>query len=178
MSFDGSLSSLGRAGHWASTTLIGAILAAIALGVEPPAAGSKAALWLPAAVFGTVLMSWLLMRQHDRRLCEQCAASMPLNAAEVASAYRRRFAVAHAQRRTVVGYLVALIAANLLLIGGTTPGRIAWAVAQSSMVYLVLAYSSHRRFQPWCPQCRNDGGGEGEFDPPRPLPSGGGGRIG
>jgi hypothetical protein len=136
------------------------------------------ALWLPGALFATVIFAWLLMRQHDRRLCERCATSMPLNAAEVATRHHYRFSTAHAQRSTIVSYLFVLVTANLLLISGSTSGRLAWAVIESSMVYLVLAYSSHRRFQPWCPRCRQDGGGQGEFDAPMPLPSGGGGRLG
>jgi hypothetical protein len=178
VSYDHSLPGIGRAGHWASSVLIWSIIAAVALGVVPLPAGTPGAMWLPLALFAIVIGSWLLMRQHDRRLCEHCAQSMPLNAAEVAAAYRYRFATAHANRRTIVSYLVVLIGANVLLVAGGQPGRYLWALIQLSMVYLVLAYSSHRRFQPWCPQCRNDGGGgDSWIDAPEPTPSGGG-RIG
>jgi hypothetical protein len=173
MSFDHSASAVGRVGHLASTGLIVSILAAIAVGVAPPPAGSATALLLPLLLFSTVIMCWMLMRSHDRRLCEQCARSMPLNAAKVASTYGRRFALAHAGRRTIATYLVVLIASNLLLVEGGA-GRWAWAAVQSSMIYLVLAYSAHRRFQPWCPACRNDGGGQSFTDAPDPIPSGGG----
>jgi hypothetical protein len=103
---------------------------------------------------------------------------MPLNAAEVAAAYRFRFAAAHASRRTIVAYLIVLIGANFLLVVGGQPGRYVWALTQLSMIYLVLAYSSHRRFQPWCRRCRNDDGGGGSWlDAPEPTPTGGG-RVG
>jgi hypothetical protein len=144
-----------RWGHYGSSVLVAAIAAAIALGVYPPPAGSSIALLLPVALFAVVIFSWLLMRDHDRRLCEFCVSSMPLEAAEIASQLHRRFTLAHLgeRRQLVVGYLIVLIGANGLLLIGPA-GRVGWAVVESSMIYLVLAYSSHRRFQPWCPQCR------------------------
>jgi hypothetical protein len=176
MSFDGDLSAVGRIGHLASSALVVAIVGAIALGLAPPPAGSPMALLLPLALFAMVIGCWMLMRGHDRRLCERCARAMPLNAAQVATAYRNRFALAHADRRFVAGYLLALLASNLLLLGGPAE-RIGWAGAQSTMIYLVLADTSHRRFQPWCPTCRNDGGGQSWSDAPDPIPFGGG-RLG
>ena len=98
-------------------------------------------------------------------------ASMPLNAAEQAGRYQRRFWMAHtgAEQRFLIPYLVVLLGSNFF--PGTT-GRIAWAAIQSSMIYLILSYSTHRRLQPWCPWCSDGGGGEEREDPvrPRPLP--------
>jgi hypothetical protein len=135
--------------------LIASIAAAIGLGVYPPPAGTSLALLLPVLLFGLVIFSWLLMRDHDRRLCEFCVSSMPLDAAEIASQLHRRFTLAHLgeRRQLVVGYLIVLVGANGLLLIGPV-GRVGWAIIESSMIYLVMAYSSHRRFQPWCPQCR------------------------
>jgi hypothetical protein len=150
------------------------ITAAIALGVWPPPAGTSIALLLPVTVFAVVIASWLAMRQHDRRLCEACAWAMPLNAAEVAARYQSRFAVAHAgqNRPLVFAYLIVLLGSNVVLVDGLA-GRIGWAVVQSSMIYLVLAYSSHRRFQPWCPRCDGGGGGDDRVEVPDPVPHGG-----
>jgi hypothetical protein len=168
--------SAARWGHWGSSILVVCILAAIALGVQPPPAGTPMAMYLPLLLFAFVIMSWIYMRQHDRRLCELCMRAMPLDASLVASRFQRRFAVAHASasRKLVGFYLVLLIGSNFLLPFGLV-GRIFWAVTQSSMIYLVLAYSSHRRFQPWCPRCTDGGGGGGEdeVDVPDPLPQGG-----
>jgi hypothetical protein len=160
----------------ASSALIVAIAAAIVVGVFPLPAGSTLSICVPLLLITVVITSWLKMRDHDRRLCEWCMTSMPLNAAEVAGRLRRRFAIAHsaARRRVVVAYLVVLVGSNGLL-WLNLPGRLGWAVVQSSMIYLVLASTSHRRFQPWCPQCRDDGGGEDRVDRPQPLPSGGAG---
>jgi hypothetical protein len=67
----------------------------------------------------------------------------------------------------LIPYLVVLIGSNFAT---TTAGRIGWAVVQSSMIYLILAYTTHRRLQPWCPWCRSDGGGEHEDVSPPPPP--------
>jgi hypothetical protein len=145
-------------GHWGSRVLIASVLCAIALGVRPLPATSPLAAILPVALIALVLLSWRRMREHDRRLCELCVKSMPLEVAEIAARMHFRFTLAHLgeRRKIVVSYLAILVASNGLLLIGPI-GRLSWGVIQLSMIYLVLAYSSHRRFQPWCPQCQ---GGE------------------
>ncbi len=128
------------------------------------------AVTVPIALFGVLVLSWLLMRQHDRRLCELCMLSMPLNPSEQATRYKRRFWMAHgaAESRLMAPYLVVLIGSNFAT---TTPtGRLCWAMIQLSMVYLILSYSTHRRLQPWCPWCSEDGGGDHVADVPPVLP--------
>jgi hypothetical protein len=154
-------------GHFAPELLSVSIVAAIAVGLRPPS--GPLMLTLPAALMLFVVASWLCMRRHDRRLCEQCAASMPLNAAERAGRYQRRFWLAHAasEPRYLVPYLIVLIGSNF---APGTFGHIVWAVAQSSMIYLIVSHSSHRRLQPWCPTCRTDGGGSHNVqDTPDPI---------
>jgi hypothetical protein len=152
-----------RWGHFGSAGLTISVVATIMLVLRPPAATGGSALIAPAIILAFALISWRAMRQHDRRLCEACARSMPLNTAEVAARYRMRFAVAHAAsvKWIVISYLVVLVGSDVVLLPGAVNERLVWAAIQSTMVYLVLAYSSHRRFQPWCPQCR---GGHGERD--------------
>lgn len=168
-----------RVGHWGPQILIGSILATIALVIRPLPYDSPAATLLPVCLFVLVIGSWLLMRHHDRRLCERCLSSMPLNAAEVAARHHRRLAVTHlgSDRRLVIGYLAVLIGSNVLLAEATVlPGRLGaylWAAIQATMIYLVLSYSTHRRLQPWCARCNGRGGGEREdSDAPQPQPSG------
>ena len=178
-SFDVSLPwpirAANRWGHWGAQLLIGAILATIALVLKPLPYDNPIATMAPIALFLLVVASWLLMRQHDRRLCENCIASMPLNASELAARYRRRLTVAHlgSNLRVVIPYFVVLIGSNFFLLGSNllpgTLGEYTWAAIQSTMIYLVLAYSTHRKLQPWCPQC--NGGGDG-VDAPDPVPSG------
>jgi len=143
-------------GHLAPELLCGAIVAVIIVGLQPP----PGLLLLPVSValISFVVATWLLMRRHDRGLCEQCVAAMPLDAAAAAVRYRRRFWMAHtgSERRFLVPYLAVLIGSNF---APGTLGRIGWAVVQASMIYLIMSQVTHRRLQPWCPWCSAGGGG-------------------
>jgi hypothetical protein len=157
-----------RWGHSAHLVLSAAIVAVILIGLFPTAGALS--LTVPVLVLGVVITSWLLMRQHDRRLCEQCAAAIPLNPAERAARYRRMFRLTHcgSEPRYLIPYLAVLIGSNFAT---TTVGRIGWAIVQSSMIYLIMAHTAHRRLQPWCPWCSGgDGGGEHEDVAPPPPP--------
>jgi hypothetical protein len=155
-------------GHYASDMLIAAIVAVVA--VQFVTLDPFVVLAVSLTLFAFVLLSWLLMREHDRRLCEQCVLAMPLNPAEQATRYRRRFWMAHtgAEPRFLVPYFIVLISSNFAT--GTTIGRVGWAFIQLSMVYLILSQSTHRRLQPWCPWCSGGGGGEEVDETPPVLP--------
>jgi hypothetical protein len=156
-----------RLGHHANEILIVSIVAVVGLGLHPlPGAF---AFTVPIAVFGVVLLSWLLMRQHDRRLCERCVLSMPLNPSEQSIRYKRRFWMAHtgSEPRFLIPYLIVLISSNFAT---STVGRIGWAVVQLSMIYLIQSSTTHRRLQPWCPWCSGGGGGEEVDETPPVLP--------
>ena len=156
-----------RLGHHAGEVLILAIAGVIIVGLHP--LPGVFALTGALALILVVLVSWLAMRRHDRRLCEQCVAAMPLNPSEQATRYRRRFWTAHSlsEPRYLLPYLTVLIGSNFATSG---PGRVAWALIQSSMIYLIAAQATHRRLQPWCPWCREDGGGEHVAEEPPVLP--------
>lgn len=155
-------------GHHANEVLIASIVASVALGLKP--LPGLLQLTVPIAVFAVIVLSWILMRQHDRRLCDLCLLSMPLNPSEHAARYGRRFWMAHtgSEPRFLVPYLVVLIGSNFAT---STPGRLCWAAVQLSMVYLIMAYSTHRRLQPWCPWCSEGGGGDHVEDLPPVLPN-------
>ena len=154
-------------GHHAAQLLIGAIVAVVMLPFLP--LPGVFVFTLPLALFGFVILCWVLMRQHDRRLCELCMLSMPLNPSEQSVRYKRRFWVAHSggEPRVVVPYLIVLIGSNFVI---DTITRIGWALIQSTMIYLIMSYSTHRRLQPWCPWCRGDGGGGREDEDATPPP--------
>ncbi len=156
-------------GHFAPEALCLSIVGAVMIGLRPP--DGALMLTAPIALMTVVLVSWLLMRRHDRRLCEQCMSSMPLNAAEQAVKYQRRFWMAHtgSEKRFLIPYLVVLIGSNFF---PGTWGRVAWAAIQLTMIYLILSNVAHRRFQPWCPWCSSGGGGSEREDDttPPPLP--------
>ncbi|WP_375492306.1 hypothetical protein [uncultured Jatrophihabitans sp.] len=156
-----------RFGHHAGTMLITSIVAVVYIGLFPPQGVLMFA--VPLAVFTFVIVSWLLMRQHDRRLCEQCASHMVLNPAQLAQRQKFRLHLAHvgAQPRFVVPYFAVLIGTNFL----TGPvGRGLWALATLSLAYLVMSQTAHRRLQPWCPWCSDGGGGEEVDETPPVLP--------
>jgi hypothetical protein len=152
-------------GHHANEILIASILAVVAVGLVP--LPGLFFFTVPIALFGVVLLSWVLMRQHDRRLCEQCLLSMPLNPSEKSVRYRRRFWMAHtgSEPRFLIPYLVVLISSNFAT---SMIGRVGWAIIQLSMIYLIMSQSTHRKLQPWCPWCSAGGGGS-EVDEPDPV---------
>jgi hypothetical protein len=161
-----------RAGHWASSLLIACIVAAVALRVRPIDPANPLALILPVLLIVVVIASWLQMRSHSRSLCELCMSSIPLNPSASAARYRRRLAVVHlgSRRPLVGGYLVVLIG-SIYLPG--TVGVWIWGTVQLSMIYLLVSTKSHRLLQPWCPQCRGDGGGgKHDANAPDPIPQG------
>jgi len=156
-----------RLGHHAANMLVGAIVGVVAIQFLPM--DPLMALTVSATLFAFVLLCWLLMREHDRRLCEQCALAMPLNPAEEAKRRQRRFWMAHtgSEPRFLIPYVVVLVSSNF----ATSPiGRLGWALIQLSMIYLILAQSTHRRLQPWCPWCSGGGGGEDVDQTPPSLP--------
>lgn len=157
-----------RIGHHAGSMLIASIIGAVFLGLYP--LPGVFAFTVPITLFAFVLLTWLLMRRHDRALCERCMSAMPLNPAQDAIRLRRRFWMAHtgSEPRFLIPYLAVLIGSNFTT---TTYGRVGWAIVQLSMVYLILAQATHRRLQPWCPWCSDGGGGEQADDTPPVLPN-------
>jgi hypothetical protein len=155
-----------RWGHFAPQLLMISIGAVIALGLRPAATSATLLVSLGLVLF--VLATWVMMRAHDRALCEHCLSSMPLNPSEQAGRYRRRFWMSHtgAERRFIIPYMVVLIGSNFFT---GQIGRIGWALIQTSMIYLILSYATHRRLQPWCPWCSDGGGGEDRVDTPDPV---------
>jgi hypothetical protein len=156
-----------RIGHYASQMLICSILGTIILGMYP--SDSLFRLTVAMTLFAFVILCFLLMRQHDRRLCEACMASMPLNPAELAARYKYRFLLAHrgGEPRFFIPYLVVLIGSSFEM---QLIGRYVWAAIQLTMIYLILAQVTHRRLQPWCPECQGGGGGVDELETPPVLP--------
>jgi hypothetical protein len=153
-------------GHYASDAICVCIVVATAVGLWP-LTGVLMTL-VPLTVLVTVVLAWLAMRSHDRRLCEHCVRALPLDAGRRAERYHRRFATVHlaTHKPFLFGYLAVLIGVNLV---PGTPGRVLWVAAQLSMIYLIQSHVAHRRFQPWCPRCRGGGGSDRE-DVPEPLP--------
>ncbi|UQX89804.1 hypothetical protein M6D93_07320 [Jatrophihabitans telluris] len=158
--------------HHSSRLLELSVALTIALGFRT-AAPTMVDLIATLALVAFVLITFVLFRSHNRRLCESCASAIPLNAAEQGERYRRRFAVAHAstQPKLMGAYLIVLFGSNALLL--VPDGRYGWALVQASMIYLISSHATHRRLQPWCPQCAGGDGGFEQFDEAPDLPRGG-----
>src|SRR4051812_14968670 len=85
------------AGHHAPRILLGVVAALVALTVAPmPAQVSTQLLFggLMTLMVLTVVLAVAIF-SHNRKLCERCISSVPLNASAVASKYSARFRVAH-----------------------------------------------------------------------------------
>jgi hypothetical protein len=154
-------------GHYAPWLLTIVVASLIVLTLVPAVSDLVAWPVLVALQVGVVFLA-VSMFVHNRHLCSRCIASVPLDASNVAARYTTRFRVAHLFERKLlaVGYLVVVLGSATL---STHPlGRYAWAVAQASLVYLLLVYVTHQRLQPWCPQCKH--GGESIAAPTTPSP--------
>jgi hypothetical protein len=152
-------------GHYGGESLIVAIAASILVGLfpQPGVTGMAIALAIIAGVIG----GFLLMRRHDRQLCEMCMAHLPLDPAGEADRKAARFWVAHngSEMRYVAPYLAVVLGSSFAY---DYIGKWVWAAIQATLVYLVLAQVTHRRLQPWCPWCR--GGGDDVPELPEVLP--------
>src|SRR3954451_10718837 len=117
-------------GHYATQMLAGTIVAVVVVQFVPM--DQLLVLAISLTLFAFVILCWLLMRDHDRRLCEQCVVAMPLNPGEEAKRLQRRFWMAHtgSEPRFLVPYLIVVVSSNF----ATTPmGRIGWALIQLSI---------------------------------------------
>jgi hypothetical protein len=161
--------ALDRWGHYSPALLQAAILASIYLGVRSDSA-TAISIFVSIGLLLFVLLTWLQMRQHDRRLCETCAARIPLNPSARAARYRLRFRLAHLGGRPafVFGYIGVLLGSSYFLL--VPHGRWVWAGVQATMIYLISSHSTHRRLQPWCPWCSDSGGGDARQEPAPDLP--------
>jgi hypothetical protein len=155
---------VGHYAPWLLATLVGALIALTLI----PAAARFVPWYTFALVFAVVVLLALAIFAHNRKLCERCVASMPLDASTVASRYAMRFRVAHLfeQKAFAFGYLGVVVGSAFL--SGHPVGKYGWAATEASLVYLLFVYVTHQRLQPWCPHCRN--GGEELTTPTSPTP--------
>lgn len=118
-----------------------------------------------AVLIVLVVAAYLLMRRHDRRLCEHCVRALPLMAAEQAHRKRLRFHTAHAlSNRWGLGYPLVIVGVGFI---PGLAGSILSTITQLGLVYLIRCAVTHSRLQPWCPRCRN-GGTDQKTESPRP----------
>lgn len=164
-----------RWGHYGPAIFVSVIGAMAVLAVQPVPYPTGFKPLVSLAIVSILIATWLEMREHDRALCERCVADFPLNPAESAVTYRRRLAMVHllAERRAATWYLVTILVACLLppLVPAAfrAPALAVWLAALGSLAYLLVSGVSHRRLQPWCPQCGPQGGSD-KVETPEPTP--------
>src|SRR4051794_31853664 len=92
--------------HRANTMLARAIVLVVA--IQFARLDPLMTLAVSVTLFAFVILCWLLMRDHDRRLCERCVMEMPLNPAAQAKRMERRFWMAHtgSEPRFLVPYFI------------------------------------------------------------------------
>lgn len=117
-----------------------------------------------AAVFAQVAV-------HDRRLCERCAASTPLDPQRSVTRWKLLLRLSHVKRLTFA--LMAVLTVKLILEQAFRPAGWLFAFDEATTAVLgvfVLSWWAHSRLQPWCPWCHWGGGGDHE-EAPEPDPA-------
>ena len=111
-----------------------------------------------------VLLAWWALRRHDRSLCELCVCAMPDCPSADAERYHRRLHAAHlvSSRLGAAWYLSAVVFSCLALGDRFLP------LIAATISYLFLAQRTHRRLQPWCPECAGGGGSGVDVTGPAP----------
>lgn len=165
----------GHAGPSIFVVIIGSMAVMALLPVPYPPGGKPL---VSIAFIALMLTTYLEMRKHDRSLCERCVADFPLNPAQAAEKYDRRLATVHlmAEPRIARWYLVGILVVCLLPIFAHGPLRlpamVLWLASLVSLGYIVMSGQTHRKLQPWCPQCGHQGGSD-KVETPEPMPMGG-----
>jgi hypothetical protein len=155
---------VGHYAPWLLAVLVGSLVVLTLV----PAAASYVPWQAMAMLLVVVGYLAVTLLAHNRRLCERCIASLPLDASTVAGRYAVRFRVAHLFERKLFAVCYLGTVAGSSLLAAHPVGRYGWAAVEASLVYLLLAYVTHQRLQPWCPHCRN--GGEELMAPTTPTP--------
>ncbi len=118
---------IGHYAPWFLATLVGALVVLTLI----PAVSTLVPWQVLLALLVVAFLLGLSILAHNRRLCERCIASLPLDAATVAGRYAVRFRVAHLfeSRLFALCYLGALVGSSLLY--SHPVGRYGWAVAEA-----------------------------------------------
>jgi len=165
----------GHAGPSIFVAIIGSMAVLAVLPVPYPPGGKPL---VSFAFIALMITTYVEMRKHDRALCERCVADFPLNPSASAETYKRRLATVHvmAEPRVARWYLVGILIVCLLPIFAHGPLRLPamalWLASLVSLGYIVMSGQTHRKLQPWCPQCGNQGG-QDKVETPEPMPMGG-----
>ncbi|MFF1693087.1 hypothetical protein ACFVXC_05595 [Streptomyces sp. NPDC058257] len=154
---------LAHRSHW---LVLIAASAATALVFAP-----DAGVWNSARTISTFLVVAAIIGdiRHSSSLCETCVSEFRVDAPQYADKRRWLFTIDHRGRRTYLVLAVLSLIAGHLFERHTAP-----SIANSIGIMVVFAGITlvnrfHRTYQPWCPYCRNGGGGHEHTEVPNPT---------
>lgn len=106
------------------------------------------------------------MFHHRGRLCELCAANVPLNGGVLADRYRATFRGWHWMTARWWRYPAVMVGVMVVLFPLPSPVGV-------TIIYVLIAAwvwvaEQHTRLRPWCPYCQWGGGGDEEQSPATP----------
>jgi uncharacterized membrane protein len=166
-----------RWGHYAPH-IFGAIIAsAVLMSIVPPPVPLELRPLMSIAIVALMVATMVENRRHDRGMCEVCVSEMPLNPAQAAESKLRRLTFVHlvSERQFGMIYLSFILGAMIVPFLVPSSLRIGAFVistsAAASVAYLMLSQATHRRLQPWCPLCGDQGGSGVDQETPAPIDS-------
>lgn len=112
-------------------------------------------------------------QRHGMTLCEECVKNFRVDAAEYAHARVWRLKAVH-RLGPVAFFLILGVFIASFLVEGIAMAFIMFLM-YAQFIALILLGRFHGAYQPWCPVCRNGGGGDDECEA-HPTPTGGNGR--
>ncbi|MEV8399268.1 hypothetical protein [Streptomyces niveus] len=121
-----------------------------------------------------VLAAILGDMRHSDRLCEPCVTEFRVDAPEYATKRRWLFTIDHRGRRPYLALVVLSLVASHFFDRHTAPSIANTIAIMTIFGAITLVNRFHRTYQPWCPYCRNGGGGHEHTG--APDPAGGHGR--
>lgn len=133
---------------------------------------------LRALALGIYAAVMVPLYQHDRILCERCAANFPLDPQAEIVNHRRALRVIHVQMDTPLPRRLVYIALIMVAVTALTLIAPEWlfvllsaAIWGAVGVGFTWATQQHKRLQPWCPQCHHGGRGPRPTFNPEPTPA-------
>ncbi|WP_329147175.1 hypothetical protein OIU91_16585 [Streptomyces sp. NBC_01456] len=155
--------------HWLVVGTIGGLLCAV---LFLPNDGPWSS--VTTAMTFLVMAAFIADGRHSDTLCEPCVAEFRVDAPEYAASKSWVFSLEHRGRAAVWIFVLGAIAVQLVL-DDTLASKVATIVINTLFIASAFVNRFHRTYQPWCPYCRDNGGG-GHEHTEVPDPAGGHGR--
>ena len=162
------------AGRWLPAAMVLTALLALASVTEavPERANTLASALVLSWTVGGVF--------HSLRPCLACAAALPLNGAERAEKRHAMLGVFHAvadrmtrTRWAGAGAVACVVVCSMVLgwLGQRDVAELFVLLVTLTFAPFVACSQVHSMLQPWCPWCRDDGGGGRGVNDPDPDPN-------